>query len=84
MSASARRRLHMRETAREYALLTWALAGTAKNVKITQTNTGANGGWTITVPMILSSFSASGERGDYLSANPSLKQSGKAVLTANA
>ena len=72
------------DAASEYALLTWALAGTAKNCKISQTNSGALGGFTITVPMILSSLGASGERGDFLSSQMSLKQAGKATLAQNA
>lgn len=48
-----------------FAYITWWTSGAAKNAKIVQNETGANGGWTGTGTLILKDFEAKAERGDY-------------------
>lgn len=48
-----------------YAYVQWWLAATAKNAKVVQNDTGANGGFTGTGTLILKDFSLKGDRGDY-------------------
>lgn len=47
------------------AYLNWWTSGAAKNAKIVQNETGANGGFTGTGALILKDFALTGERGDY-------------------
>lgn len=66
------------------AYVQWWKSAVAKNVEITQDVTGAEGGFKIAVPMILSSFNVKGERGDYQDVDITLVPAGVAVVTANA
>jgi hypothetical protein len=48
-----------------YAFILWWQSGAAKNCKIVQNDTGANGGFTGTGQLILKDFELKGDRGDY-------------------
>lgn len=62
----------------------WLVSGAAKNVRINQTNTGANGGWYATCSMVLTKFSASADARDTATAQLSLQSAGAITITANA
>ena len=62
----------------------WLAAGTQKNVKVTQNLAGSAGGWTQTIPMVLTGFSVSGTRGDKQTCTISLMAADAAVLSTNA
>lgn len=66
------------------AFMQWLLAGTTKDVKITQNTTGALGGWTITGAFLLTAFNITGRRGDYQECTLTLEQADIPSLAANA
>lgn len=72
------------DKASTYAFVTWVQSGAAKNVKIYQNLTGANGGYVITVSMVLTDFNVTGNRGDRQECTLTLKAAGKPVVAANA
>jgi hypothetical protein len=67
-----------------YPYLLWWKSAVAKNVEIVQDVTGAEGGWTISVPMILKDLTDKGERGDYQDVDLTLVPAGALTLAQNA
>ena len=72
------------DTASTYAFITWWQSGAAKNVKIYQNLTGAQGGWVITQSMVLTDFQITGTRGERQEITLTLKGAGKPTIAANA
>lgn len=67
------------------AILQWQQAGTRKNVKVGfLSRTGANGGYTLTGPVVITSLRQSGSRGEQLTVDITLEQAGAFTLAANA
>jgi hypothetical protein len=54
----------------------WASNGAVRHVKVTQSNTGANGGWYQYVPVILTQLQFTGERAKSVTAQITLEQAG--------
>jgi hypothetical protein len=67
-----------------YAYIQWWQSSAAKNAKIVQNVTGANGGWTGTGAVILSAFEITGERGDYQTVTLTLVPASTFTWTQNA
>jgi hypothetical protein len=67
-----------------FAFLTWLGTAVAKNVQIYQNETGANGGWVISCPMILQNFQITGARGESQTCQLSLVPTDAYTLAANA
>lgn len=66
------------------AYIQWWASGLPKNVKIVQNTTGALGGFTGTVPMLLETFTLKGTRGDYQDVTINLVPSDVSSWAANA
>lgn len=65
------------------AYIQWLNTAAAKNVKIRQDETGANGGWTGTGKVLLKDFAITGERGDYQEVTLTLVPAGVFTWAAN-
>ena len=65
------------------AYIQWMDTAAAKNVKIRQDETGANGGWTGTGKVLLKDFAITGERGDYQEVTLTLVPAGVFTWAAN-
>ena len=72
------------DTASAYAFITWWQSGAAKNVKIYQNLTGAQGGWVITQSMVLTDLQVTGTRGERQEVTLTIKGAGKPTIAANA
>lgn len=64
--------------------LQWQQSGLARNAKIVQNVSGANGGFTGTGTLILSQFELDGERGDYQNAKLTFVPAAPFAWAANA
>lgn len=62
----------------------WMVSGSLKNVRMNQTNTGANGGWYASCSMALTKFSGGGDARDTADAQIELQSAGAITITANA
>lgn len=62
----------------------WLLSGAAKNIRVNQTNTGANGGFYMSCAAVLTKCDASGDARDTVTASISIQSSGAVTSTANA
>lgn len=65
------------------AYIQWLNSAAAKNVKIRQDETGANGGWTGTGKVLLKDFAITGDRGDYQEVTLTLVPAGTFTWAAN-
>jgi predicted secreted protein len=65
------------------AIIQWLQSGAQKNVKIILNRTGANGGFTITLPMVMTSFQIAGTRGDMQTFTGTFEGAGAFTIVAN-
>ncbi len=65
------------------AIMQWMQGGAQKNVKVIQNRTGAQGGFTITLPMVITSLQLSGARGDMQTFTATLEMAGAYTIAAN-
>lgn len=65
------------------AYIQWLNSAAAKNVKVRQDDTGANGGWTGTGKVLLKDFAITGDRGDYQEVTLTLVPAGTFTWAAN-
>lgn len=66
------------------ALIQWMRTGAAKNCKIVQNLTGAQGGWTVTGPFVCTQIQEGGSRGESQTFSITIEQAGATTVTANA
>lgn len=64
-------------------LLPWWQAGTAKNCKVVQNRTGANGGFTFSLPMVVTALNTGGPRGDQQSFTGTFEAAGAITYAQN-
>lgn len=62
-------------------LLPWALSGAVKNCKVQQNRTSPNGGYTISVPMVVTALQDTGARGDQQTFSGTFEMAGAATVT---
>jgi len=66
------------------ALIQWWQGGAQKNCKVVQNRTGAQGGFTITAPFVVTSLQIAGARGDMQTFTGTFELAGAPTVTANA
>ncbi len=66
------------------SFLDWLASGAAKNIKVVQNLAGSAGGWTATGSFVLTSFQASGARGEKQDCSITLEQADLVTFTTNA
>jgi predicted secreted protein len=65
------------------ALINWWQSGARKNVKLIQNLTGAQGGFTFALPMVITQMQLAGVRGDMQTFTCTLEGAGAMTVTAN-
>jgi predicted secreted protein len=66
------------------AIMQWLQSGAQKNAKVIQNRTGAQGGFTVAVPLVITSFQLAGVRGDMQTFTATFEAAGAFTITANA
>lgn len=64
-------------------LLPWWQSGAIKNVKVVQNRTGANGGFTFSLPMVCTALNTGGPRGDQQSFTGTFEAAGAITYAVN-
>lgn len=65
------------------ALLTFMQSGAQKNIRVVQNRTGAQGGFNITLPMVMTNLQLAGTRGDMQTFTATFEAAGAMTIAAN-